>query len=330
MFAFQPDPLLTTARQLAAAGAWRELTVLLAPRAGDGSMAGDEQLLYAEALMRLGEEREALAFLREVEPLLADDGAPALHRRAVNMIGVACYVTGDLPAASGALSRALELATQADDLLMMAQATNNLGNIFNIQGRHEDALWQFRLALPMLQRLGQARLLAEGYHNIAIIFRDTGQLTEADEHERRAIDYAQDAGVPRVAAMGRTGRGEIALRRGDAELAETTARMSIEEFARIGDRQNEGDAWRLAGAACGAQQRYDEALAAFDRALAIAHELGHALNEAEALRDRADVRIRSGEREQALTDAAGALAIFERLGATEECEALRARIESLH
>lgn len=329
MFASQPDPLLTTARQLAAAGAWRELMVLLAPRASEGLSANDEALLYAESLMRSGEERQALVFLRETAPVLAEGGSRSLYRRAVNMIGVACFALGDLEGANAALSQALDLATHDDDLLMMAQATNNLGTIANLQGRHEHALWQYRLALPMLQRLGETRLLAEGYHNIAITFRDVGDLTEADEHERRAIDYAQDAAVPRVAAMGRTGRGEIALRRGDPKLAEMTARMSIEEFARLGDRQNEGDAWRLTGAACGAQVRYDEALAAFERALAIARELGHALVEAEALRDRADVRIRLGERDLALADARDSLTIFEKLGATTECEALRSRIEAL-
>src|SRR4051794_26330484 len=329
MFASQPDPLLSTARQLAAAGAWRELTVLLAPRAETAAATGDEKLLYAEALMRMGEERQAVDFLRDVEPVLAEDGAPALHRRAVNMIGVACYATGDLDAANGALSRALELATRDDDLLLMAQATNNLGNISNIQGRREDALWQFRLALPMLQRLGQPLLLAQGYHNMAHIFRDLGELEEADEHERRAIDYANDANAPRVAAMSRTGRAEIALLRGDARLAETTARMVIEELKPLGDPMNEADALRVVGVACAAQQRYDEAVAALSQALEIAQQHGHALNEAEARRDRADALLRRGERAAALEDARLSLAIFEKLGASEQCAALRVRIESL-
>jgi len=329
VFSPHPDPFLATARQLAGVGSWRELLVLLMPRAEAGTASGDEMILYAEALMRSGQERQALVFLRDVEPGLADDGGRALHRRAVNMIGVASFALGDLDGANAALSRALELATLDDDVLMMAQATNNLGTIANLQGRHEDALWQYRLALPMLQRLGQARLLAEGYHNMAITFRDVGDLDEAEEHERRAIDYAQDGSAPRVAAMGRTGRAEIALRRGDAPLAETTARLAIEEFSRLSDPLNEGDAWRLTGAACTAQQRYEGALDAFARALGIAREHGHALVEAETLRDRVDVRVRRGERALALDDARASLAIFEKLGAQSECEALQQRIDVL-
>jgi tetratricopeptide (TPR) repeat protein len=326
MFASPPDPLLATARDLAAAGSWRELVVLLAPRAESDTPTGEESLLYAEGLMRSGEERQALAFLRDVEPELADGASRAQHRRAVNMIGVASLVLGELEAANAALARALELATRDDDLLMMAQATNNLGAIANMQGRHEDALWQYRLALPMLQRLGQPRLLAEGYHNMAITFRDVGELIEADEHEVRAIEYASDAAAPRVAAMGRMGRAELSLRRGDAPLALTSAQLAVEEFARLGDPANEADAHRLVGVACGAQQRYDEAFAAFERALAIARAHGHALTEAEALRDRVEVRLRSGTRTLARKDAEAAIAIFERLGARRECDALRERI----
>lgn len=330
MFTSQPDPLLTTARQLAAAGSWRELATLLEPRASAGQSVGDEAMLYAESLMRSGEERQALAFLRDLEPGLAADGNHAQHRRAVNMIGAAYFALGNMEAAIAAWSEALELATRDDDMVMMAQATNNLATIANIEGRYEDALRQYRLALPMLQRLGQPYLLSQGYHNMAHTFRNLGNLDEADEHERRAIDYAHDARAPRVAAMGRTGRAEIALLRGDAALAETTARLAVEELKPLGDPPHEADAHRVVGVACAAQQRYDDALAALDKALALARAHGHALNEAEALRDRVPVRVRRGERALALADASASLAIFERLGAAAECEALRANIETLN
>lgn len=329
MFASPPDPLLTTARQLAADGAWRDLVVLLGPRAEDGSARSEESLLYAEALMRSGEERQARAYLEAVKPSLAADGPRALHRRLVNMIGVASFALGDLDRANASLSLALELATRDDDLLMMAQATNNLGAIANLQGRHEDALWQYRLALPMLQRLGQARLLAEGHHNMAITFRDVGALAEADEQERRAIGYAQDAGALRVAAMGRTGRAEIALRRGDASFAESTARLAVEELAALADPLNEADALRVLAVALAGQRRDEEALAVFARALAIARAHGHVLNEAETLRDRAEVLWRRAARDDGLADARAAMSLFERLGATAELDALRARIDAL-
>lgn len=324
-----PSSLLTSARQRAAAGAWRDVASMLSPHVGEHAGLTEETVLLAEAILYLGEERRALALLHAIVPDAAPGTDRGLYRKAVNMMGVASFALGHLEDANAALHVALDLATEDDDQLLLAQATNNLGAIANLQGDRERALGHYRLAVPTFQRLGQQRGLAASFHNMAITFRDQGQLDEADEHELRAIEYATDGDVPRLAAMGRVGRAEIALRRGDARLAEATARIATEEFARLGDLLNEGDAWRLTGASCAAQQRHDEAFAAFDRALAIAGEHGHALTEAETLRDRMEVRVRTGARDLARDDAAAALAIFVTLGAQAECDALRERMDAL-
>lgn len=319
------DPILERARALADAGAWGDVLALLEPRAAACQRDGASALLYGEALIYTGNERRAVRWLRGTEPRLGEAGDRASQRRAVNMIGAACLALGELEDASGEFARALELATQAEDLLVLARATNNLGAIANMQGDHERALSHYRLALPTFQRLGQRRGLASSYHNLAITYRDLGELEESDEHELRAIEHALDGGVPRLAAMGRVGRAEVALRRGDAAFAETTARIARDEFARLGDPQNEADASRLVGAACTAQRRYDDALEAFDRALAIARERGHALNEAETLRDRSELYLAQDRAADAFEDARLAMAIFDRLGATRERDALGER-----
>lgn len=317
---------LRTARQRAEAGAWRDVAEVLMPCAASGALAGEDALLYAEALVRSGEQRSALTFLRESLAEGEGAAAPRVRRRAANMTGVAAFALGELDEAEQALNVALDLATRDDDPRLLAQATNNLGAIANLHGRYEDALWHYRLALPTLQRIGQPQMLAEAYHNLAITYRDLGELEESDEHELRAIEHATDGGVPRLAAMGRVGRAEVALRRGDAAFAETTARKAGDEFARLGDPQNEADALRLVGACCTAQRHYDDALAAFDRALEIARERGHALNEAETLRDRAELHLAQGRVALALVDARNAIAIFDRLGAIRERDALRSRV----
>jgi tetratricopeptide (TPR) repeat protein len=320
------NPLLLRAADLAAAHAWREVRALLEPEAALVTEEGEGVLLYAGALIRTGDEREALRRLREAGPRLQASPDRSLHRRALNMIGIAHLTIGELDEAVTAFSAALDLATHAEDPLLLARATNNLGAIANLRGDHERALSHYRIALPAFQRLGQRRGLAATYHNIAITFRDTGALDDADDSEQRSIEHATLGEIPQLVAMARIGRAEIALRRGDAPLAETTARLAAQEFARLGDPQNEGDAHRLVGAASAAQGEYAVAGKAFERALAIARARGHALNEAETLRDRATMRLEQGDGAHALDDARQAMAIFERLGATAEREALARRI----
>jgi tetratricopeptide (TPR) repeat protein len=328
-FSSAPDSVMTEARRRAAAGAWREVASLLSGHVTEESGLTEDAILYCEAILYLGEERRALGVLRAITPTGAAGADRGLYRRAVNMMGVASFAVGELENANAALHTALDLAAEDDDPLVMAQATNNLGAIANLQGRHEDALWHYRLAIPTLQRSGQRQRLANVYHNLGITCRDTGALDEADEHEQRAIEYATESAVPRLVAMGRIGRAEIALRRGDAPLAESTARVAIDELEALGDPMNEADAHRVVGAACAAQSRHQDALSAFERALSLARAHGHALIEAESLRDRVDCRIRSGERSLARDDARAAIAIFEKLGAQSEVAALQQRLADL-
>src|SRR5206468_3055070 len=186
------DDLTRRARELAAAGEWTEVVRLLAPPPSSAAWGSELQLLRAEALNRVGDARAARGWLEDVMPALVARGDRTSHRRALNLLGAACFFLGALDAASEAFSAALEMASRDEDLLILARATNNLGMIANLRGQHETALGHYRLAVPTYQRLGQRRGLAESYHNIAITYRDIGALDEADEYEPRAIDYAAE------------------------------------------------------------------------------------------------------------------------------------------
>ncbi len=317
-----PDDVLERARELSRAGAWSDVVGMLEPMVPFAAAAGDIRVLYAEALMRVGRERAACEWLRLIVPSLSTAGDRVNHRRALNLLGVGSFFLGDLDEASGALNAAVDLASQEDDLLLFARATNNLGMIANLRGEHEAALGHYRLAVPAYQRLGQRRGLAESYHNIAITYRDLGSLDDADEYERRAMDYAAAGVAPRVAAMGLIGRAEVALRRGDPQFARGTAQRAAVELRELEDPMNEADAHRLVGTAATAMGRFADAEGAFERALVIARERGHALIEAETLRDRAWGLHARGAHREARRDAAAAIALFERLGATSEVEGL--------
>ena len=317
-----PDPILVAARARAAAGAWSEVLGLLEPRHLTSGGEPEYATLYGAALIHTGHVREARLWLAEAERKLSRQADHAAHRAVVNMLGAACFTLGALDDASSAFETAMELGQRGDDLLLVARASNNLGALANLRGQHERAVWHYELAIPAYQRLGQSQGLAESYHNLAITHRDLRSLDRADECERRAIEFAGEAGAPRLAAMARLGRAEISLRRGDAVLADAAARRAARELAALGDRSNEADAYRLVGAACTAQRRWDDARAAFERALAMARSGGFALVEAETLRDRARLEAAEGKPAAARRTGGEALAAFRKLGAADECAEL--------
>jgi len=156
--------------------------------------------------------------------------------------------------------------------------------------------------------VGNPRGLAETNHNLAITFRDLGDLDTADRHERRAIEYAREAGDERLLAMCQVGRADLALRRGEARVAAAGAQVGATSYARLPDRLGEADALRLVGVARAALGEHALARTALDRAVELAEAGESLLIVAEAYEARARLAADLGDRPTARHEAALALA----------------------
>jgi tetratricopeptide (TPR) repeat protein len=312
---------LATARAQARNGAWGEVLALLTSVA-DGPREPEQVTLVGEALLRTARPREAETWLRRALPEVERSGDWIARRRAVNLWGVALFELGQLDDADLAFRRALELGQQEDDPLLVARATNNLGQIANVRGRRVDAIALYQLALPAYQRLGNVRGLAESYHNMAISYRDLGELERADECEQRAIEFARTVPVARVAAVARIGRAEVALRRGDTAVARVAALRGATECLGLGDPVGTADGLRVLGLACIAARKYDDAASALERALGFAAHHANPGLHAETLRACAQLAAARGSIDDARRHAKAALDLFARSGATADHAAL--------
>jgi tetratricopeptide (TPR) repeat protein len=170
---------------------------------------------------------EVNAFLAAAAPRLR--GQPDRHtadrvaRRAVAMGGTVVVVsrgvaTG-LAEAEARFEEALVLASDGEDPLTEGRATNNLGMIAHIRGRYNESLSRSQVAVPACQRTGSLTGLAETHHIMALALRELAQLDAAEKQERRAIEFAREAGNGRLLAMAHVGRAELLLRRGTAVVA---------------------------------------------------------------------------------------------------------------
>lgn len=307
------DHLRRKAATHRAGGDWAAVITLLAPHADDD---GELAALLGEALLRTGRAREAQAVLAPAPAVLARRGQRAVLRSVWNLLGAAHFELGQLDDAEEAFSAAAELGRADGDAEIVARATVNLGAVANVRGHAETALLLYALAVPAYQRIGHTAALAATYHNMAISYRDQGQLDRAEELERRAIDYAREAEATPYLAMARLGRAELALRRGDGALAEAGAAHALALVRTLGDPLGEADAWRLIGAARLAQpDRLEDAAVALTNALSVARRVGSVLVEAETRRAMADLAARRGEPSAATAHAEEAARLFEKMGA---------------
>ena len=307
------DPVLQQARARADAGAWAEVAALLEPQGGPTPNMPARVTLYAEALMRNGAPRLARECLGEAIPTLTHSSNRVAHRTALNLLGAANFAMGYLDEAQAAWDSALELAQQANDAVLVAHATNNLGAIASLRGEWHTALSMYQLAVPVYQRLGDMRGLAQTFHNLAIVHRDLGDFEAADEHEMRTIQFAQQAGAERLVLMARVGRAELALRRADHELALVGALAAGRSSAANGDRATQADAWRCAGEASTALGNHADARRLLEESIALASDAGQALIEAEALLASARLSQRMSELDRARLEAGRAEERFRHL-----------------
>jgi tetratricopeptide (TPR) repeat protein len=319
---FGSSQLQESARALRARGAWSELALLLDDHLSEVRCQPELATLRGESYLRAGSPRESRAWFADAIPVIERRGDRSALRRAINMIGVAEFQLGELEAAGPLFERAMELGQQDGDDLLVARATNNLGAIANIRAQRDRALGLYSIAAAAYQRLGDPMGLAECYHNMAISFRDTGDLERADDHELRAIEFAREADNPRLIAQARLGRAEIGLRKGDAAFAEAAAMRAASDFAELPEPIQEADALRLVGVAALAQGKLAIAGQMLDSALVLARQTGGALNEAEILQARAALYARRGDRVSMRRDALAAMAIFERLQAHHDRQML--------
>jgi tetratricopeptide (TPR) repeat protein len=321
--------LTSEARARAASGAWGDVRMLLSAREPEVRLHPELITLLGEAYLRTREPREACRWLERACPELRRAGDRAALRRATNLVGAARFELGDLDDAELAFHDAVALGRADGDELLLARATNNLGLIANIRGRHAEALALYRMAIPSYQRLGQPRGLAETYHNLAITFRDMNDVAHAEDCERRALEFARQSSDERLVARAQVGLAELQLVQGDAEYAEAAALRGAEAFARSGDTKGEADALRLAGVAATKLARYSAAHALLERAAVLASTQGYALIEAEVRRSQAELALARGDESRARTTARAALRLFEQVGAANDLAALRAWIARL-
>jgi tetratricopeptide (TPR) repeat protein len=314
--------LRDSAHALMARGAWTELADLFDGRADEVRGQPELATMRGETYLHMGRPREGLEWLDEMLPAIERAGDRSALRRAVNIVGVAQFQLGELTAAAPCFERAIELGRQDGDDLLIARATNNLGAIANTRAQREEALGLYARAVTAYQRIGNSKGLAESYHNMAITFRDIGDLVRSDECEIRAIEFAREANNPLLIAQARLGRAEISFLNGDAAFAEVAAQRAAQDFASLTAPIHESDALRLVGVAALARRKLDLAHESLDAALELAQAHGGALNEAEILKARAEYHCVVGDRNAMRCDARAAIAIFNRLSALHDRESL--------
>jgi len=236
--------------------------------------------------------------------------------RALNLLGVIAFERGQVPDAERALGEALELARELNDTLMSARASNNLASLAQLGEKPEVALSLYRSALISYQRLGDRRGMAETNHNLSLVFRQTNRLEDAEAASEEALRLAEQAADQSLRGLALTGRAEVNLARGELALARQDAILAQQLATQAGDEMAAAEAGRLRALVALAENQLPLALDQAETAREAAERHGSALLQAECAAAAARVLRAMGNLPAADDRRQEARTLFERLGAT--------------
>lgn len=281
--------------------------------------AGDEDKdLQAALHNRIGNVRvglveydAAIASLQQALYLLPD--APSQLRANVLInLGTAYAWSGDVSQGSWYTTQALEISRQLHDLYGVLGIISNIGIDKEIGGNWAGAGADYQEALEMAEHLGSLSEQARIHGLLGTLRLHQGDDAAAEEHLLRAVDLFRQIKNPEYLAatlpvlaqlyIGRqewasaraalseaealatarswgyilpetyTAQAQLALAEDDLAGAQERAELAVAIASELGQAVDEGKAWRAKGVTLTATGQMDEALAAFERSLLLLAE----------------------------------------------------------
>jgi tetratricopeptide (TPR) repeat protein len=272
----------------------------------------------ADSWRRVGRRQEALDLLVEAAPAFDRRGNDALHRLRLNLVGMICFDIGRIADAEHAWRTLLEDASDAGDGEHVARANQNLGAIYTLHVRTEEAIASYERAMAAYRMLGHRRGLAQCHHNLGLTYRELHFGPKADHHFLQAIRYAIAGDSEDEIARAEQERALlIYLERNDAPLARITVRRALDRFTAMAESAGIGEALRVLGLIELGEGLDEASRGHFRLALRQADATNNRLLEAETLEAVAVLEERDGDTETAHDLRNRAADLFAALGAPE-------------
>ncbi len=191
--------------------------------------------------------------------LLGSAKRPSLRAGVLTCQGETAEGLGDLETARLRYEAAVAIATKAADNEMLAAALADRGFMRGVHGDYSASLADLRRAQTLYEQLGRSADVATTIHNLAIIYTDMGDHSEAVELFETALNMQRVGGLVSDQANTLTNLGRSYLLLGKIEAARRAFSESLLLSRRFGLALNE--AYGLRGLAGVATLQHDPNLA---------------------------------------------------------------------
>lgn len=290
--------------------------------------AAQVHLSYASYLQ--GELESMFAHARAGAATAARVGDQRLASRAENALGIAWGSSGKFRLAITHYQRAKDLASELGDAVQIGRFLSNISINHRLLGELEEAERCARGALDLTRAAPTTH--ANAWSNLGRVLLEAGRHEEAGPAFERAFAIATRTHSAIVGAEATWGLALTSLAAGDGAGAALRVEQSLAIAREGGMDTAEALGLRALGWVQALSDPGPEGLArardSLDRSVAMLAEMPERDELAEALRARAYVRARAGDREGAEADVAAARAIFAELEMAGRLRALAVPMEA--
>jgi putative nucleotidyltransferase with HDIG domain len=210
-----------------------------------------------------------------------------------------------------------------------ARVEQNLGVIANIKGDLDEALTRYEHSLDAYRACANEHGSAIALHNLGLVNADREMWDEADDYFTKSSAIAERAGDAYLRAGCSMGHAKVHIARQRFEDARASAEGALALFEQLGAKAQKSSAYRLIGVVYRETGRSALAESRLRSAIELATVTGSVLNEADAMRELALLYQTMGRNQEALTLLNASHKLFGQLDARRDLVNVAGRVLDL-
>jgi tetratricopeptide (TPR) repeat protein len=253
----------------------------------------------ARADTRMGNFESAWKHYEHALKLCRESGNLACEAKALRGIGYLHLIHNELDESLEVLNEALDKAKKVGDNTVRGTICIELGLVYHRKRDLDLAKSHYTQAIVFLGSTDRKSELIRAYCNIGDAHMRLGELEEAIDRCRQAMDLADAIGDLSMKGAAGTGVAECFAKMGEIDIAKDYLNKSIKVLEEIGDNLLLAQAYMAYGVTCTFDKDFDNAKTWFNKALELETALGSSYGEGQTLIEIANMHIAKGEKEEA-------------------------------
>lgn len=275
-----------------------------AQKAGDVQREVKGRLIWAITLNRQGDFRAAITQADEARAQAETADLKALWADSLRLMGAYEHNLGNWAAASGHLTEARQCFLALGDRRGEAKVADDLGWLLLDEHRYAEALAEYEFSLAVYRETGDRRGEAVALNNLGGVHIAMGNLEGAQSSFEQSLPISRNIGERMVEGAAHVNLSTIHRMQGDYEQALRDAEAAGAIFEAVRSPYGQSHSWLRIGHAQAGAGRFDAAIEAYGRAIALHGQLGNATLALEPQAGLARVRLAQGDAPAALADLA--------------------------